>query len=55
MFERNRCVIDKSKSKYFVQFMRSSAKDKYYWKVIKDCTESKVNKEDLDKLFIDKR
>ena len=55
MFERNYCVINKSKNKDFIQFMRSSTKDNDYWKVIKDHTELKTNKEDLDKLFIDSK
>lgn len=51
MFQRSNVVIDKRKSDSFVNFMRANAKNNDFWKEIKETASTKVNKDDLEKLF----
>lgn len=51
MIQRSGVVIDKKKSEDFVSFMKSSAKDKAFWNEVKETASSKINKEDLEKMF----
>ena len=51
MIQRSSIVIDPKKSKQFVQFLNSSAKNKQFWEEIKEGASVKIDKNELNKLF----
>ncbi len=51
MIQRSSIVIDSRKSKEFIHFLNSSAKDKQFWDNVKKGASVKVDKKELDKLF----
>ncbi len=51
MIQRSSVIINPEKSKKFVDFLSSNAKDKAFWSKVKAGASVKVDKRELDKLF----
>ena len=51
MIQRSSVIIDSQKSKDFIHFLNTSAKDKTFWDEIKKGASVKVDKKKLDQLF----
>ncbi len=51
MIQRSSVTIDPQKSKQFMQFITTSAKDKAFWDKVKEGASVKASKKDLDELF----
>lgn len=51
MIERTSVTIDSNKSRDFIRFLKSIAKDKKYWQDVKKGASKKVDKKEIDKLF----
>lgn len=51
MIQRSSVIIDPKKSKKFVKFIKTSAKDKQFWENVKKGASVKIDKEELNKLF----
>lgn len=51
MIQRSSVVIDKNKSKSFVSFIKTNAKNEDFWKEVKRTASTSVNKEELEKMF----
>lgn len=51
MLKRCSLIIDSSKSNEFKSFLKTNAKDKKFWDMVKREASKNVDKEELDKLF----
>ena len=51
MIQRSSIVIDPQKSRDFIRFLNDSAKNKEFWKKIKEGASVKVDKKKLNQLF----
>ena len=51
MIQRSSAIIDYKKSKEFLSFLESNAKNKKFWNNVKKKASKQVDKKELDKLF----